>query len=251
MKILLKAFIVDDEPLARDELTYLLRQSKRIEVVGEAESVEETIEQIQHKQIDVLFIDIQLSNESGLDLAGKLLGMKHCPMVVFATAYDEYALKAFELNAVDYILKPYEEERVLKTIEKLERLTESQSKNEKIIQKRPPRFAEGAEKLAITFEEKIVLLNVSDIFYVGTIDGKTVVVTKKQNYQISEPLITIEKKIQNPSFIRVHRAFLVNINAIVEIEPWFNSTYNLMMPDGSKVPVSRTFTKELKQILGF
>lgn len=246
---MLRAFIVDDEPLARDELTYLLLQSKRIEIIGEAESIEDTIEKIQQEQIDVLFIDIQLSNESGLDLAGKLLGMKHCPMVVFATAYDEYALKAFELNAVDYILKPYEQERVLKTIDKLERLVESQKKS--LANRSLSRFAEGAEKLAITCNERIVLLNISDIYYVGTIDGKTVVVTKNHNYQISEPLITIEKKIQHSSFIRVHRAYLVNINAIVEIEPWFNSTYNLKMPDGSTVPVSRTFTKELKQIIGF
>lgn len=248
---MLRAFIVDDEPLARDELGYLLRQSKHVEVIGEAESIFDTITFITQNPTDVIFIDIQLAEESGLDLAEKLLRMEHCPMVVFATAYDEYALKAFELNAVDYILKPYEEERVLKTIEKLQRLKESNTKNRPNLKNPSSRFKERAEKLAITFEERIVLLNINEINYVGTIEGKTVVVTNNQKYQISEPLVTIEKKIQHPSFVRVHRAFLVNINTIVEIEPWFHSTYNLIMADGSKVPVSRTFTKDLKQILGF
>lgn len=242
--------MVDDEPLARDELGYLLRQSKLVDVIGEAESIDDTLKFIKKNAADVIFIDIQLAEESGLDLARQLLQLEPCPMVVFATAYDEFALKAFELNAVDYILKPYEEERIWKTIGKLQKLQESKNHISPI---RNPvaRLTERTEKLAITFEERIVLLNINEINYVGTIDGKTVVVTNTHKYQISEPLVTIEKKIEHSSFIRVHRAFLVNINKIVEIEPWFHSTYNLMMEDGSKVPVSRTFTKDLKQILGF
>lgn len=248
---MLRAFIVDDEPLARDELSFLLGQSKQVEVFGEADSIIETITQIQENTIDVIFIDIQLAEESGLELAEKLLSLDDSPMVVFATAYDEYALKAFELNAVDYILKPYEEERVWKTIVKLLKLQNSKQRNKSIKRNFSSRMIEQSGKLAITFEERIVLLNINEIIYVGTIDGKTVVATNIQKYQISEPLVTIEKKILYASFVRVHRAYLVNINAIVEIEPWFNSTYNLIMTDGSKVPVSRTFTKDLKQILGF
>lgn len=248
---MLRAFLVDDEPLARDEFSYLLRKSKQVEIVGESDSIEETLEFIQQNQIDVIFIDIQLAEESGLDLAYKLLNLENCPMVVFSTAYDEFALQAFELNAVDYILKPYEEERVFKTIEKVRKLKENQSVKKTITKKSPSRFVERSEKLAITVEEKIVLVNINEINYVGTIDGKTVIVTNNQKYQISEPLVNIEKKIQHPSFVRVHRSFLVNINTISEIEPWFHSTYNLIMSDGSKVPVSRTFTKDLKQILGF
>jgi two-component system, LytTR family, response regulator LytT len=248
---MLRAFLVDDEPLARDEFIYLLRKTKQVEIVGESDSVADTMECIQQNQIDVIFIDIQLAEESGLDLAGKLLNLENCPMIVFATAYDEFALKAFEVNAVDYILKPYDEERVCKTIEKVRKLKENRSVHKPSIKNSTSRLVERSEKLAITFEERIVLLNLKEINYVGTIDGKTVVVTKNQKYHISEPLVNIEKKIQHRSFVRVHRAFLVNIDTIVEIEPWFHSTYNLLMADGSKVPVSRTFTKDLKQILGF
>jgi two-component system, LytTR family, response regulator LytT len=248
---MLRAFLVDDEPLARDEFSYLLQKTKQVEIVGESDSISDTLECLHESQIDVIFIDIQLGEESGIELAGKLLGLENCPMIVFATAYDEFALKAFEVNAVDYILKPYDEERVCKTIEKIRKMKENRSVHNTEIKKINSRLAERSEKLAITFEERIVLLNLQEINYVGTIDGKTVVVTKNQKYHISEPLVNIEKKIQHPSFVRVHRAFLVNIDTIIEIEPWFHSTYNLLMSDGSKVPVSRTFTKELKQILGF
>lgn len=248
---MLRAFLVDDEPLARDEFSYLLRKTRQVEIVGEADTIVGTLDGLHENQIDVIFIDIQLAEESGLDLAAKLLSLDHCPMVVFATAYDEFALKAFELNAVDYILKPYDEERVCKTIEKVRKLKDNRSVQKTTTKSSNPRLVERSEKLAITCEERIVLLNINDINYVGSDDGKTVVVTKNQKYQISEPLVNIEKRIQHPSFIRVHRAYLVNINTIIEIEPWFHSTYNLIMSDGSKVPVSRTFTKDLKQILGF
>jgi two-component system, LytTR family, response regulator LytT len=102
-----KAFIVDDEPLARDELAFLLKRSKQVEIAGEGDSIESSLSQIQELPIDVIFLDIQLANESGLDLAEKIMDLDPRPEIVFATAYDEYALKAFELQAIDYIMKPF------------------------------------------------------------------------------------------------------------------------------------------------
>ncbi|MEH7479646.1 LytTR family transcriptional regulator DNA-binding domain-containing protein [Neobacillus drentensis] len=248
---MLKAFIVDDEPLARDELTYLLKRSKQIEIVGESDSVESTFEKISNLELDVIFLDIQLADESGIEIAALVNKLDHPPLIVFATAFDEYALKAFDLNAVDYILKPFDEKRVLQTIEKLYKLIEYKKQAIPFSIQKNNFVNERSEKLAITIEEKIVIVNISDILYIGTNEGKTVIATGNSKYFVSDTLITFERKLQHSSIIRVHRAYLVNVDAIIEIEPWFNSTYNLIMKDGEKVPVSRTYTKELKQLLGF
>jgi len=249
--MLLKAFVVDDEPLARDELVYLLKRSKQIEIVGESDGVESALEKISNLDLDVIFLDIQLADESGIEIAAHINRLDHPPFIVFATAFDEYALQAFELNAVDYILKPFEEKRVLQTIEKLYKLIENHKQAIPIFTQRQNFGNEWPEKLAITIDEKIVIVNISDIHYIGTNEGKTVIAIENTKYSVSDSLVTFERKLKHSSIIRVHRAYLVNVDAIVEIEPWFNSTYNLIMKDGEKVPVSRTYTKELKQLLGF
>jgi two-component system response regulator LytT len=248
---LLKAFIVDDEPLARDELSYLLKRSKQVEIAGEADSVETALEKIENLAIDVLFLDIQLADESGMEIAGSVNKLEYPPLIVFATAYDEYALKAFELNAADYILKPFDEKRVLQTIGKLIKLMGKKEPRIELSSGKKSYPSERAEKLALTIDEKIILVNINEILYIGTNEGRTIIATETQKYSVSEPLITFERKLEHTSIIRVHRAYLVSINAIVEIEPWFNSTYNLIMKDGEKVPVSRTYTRDLKQLLGF
>jgi two-component system response regulator LytT len=248
---LLKAFIVDDEPLARDELAYLLRRSKQVEIVGQADNFETALEKLQYLDIDVIFLDIQLGNDSGIEIANKLNELEYPPLIVFATAYDEYALKAFELNAADYVLKPFEEKRVLHTIDKLVKLISPHEPSISLASRQNTGLSELAAKMAITVDEKIVILNVKDILYIGTNEGKTIIVTNKDKYVVSDTLVTCERKLKNFAIIRVHRAFIVNINSIKEIEPWFNSTCNLIMTNGEKVPVSRTHIKKLKQLLGF
>lgn len=250
MKRLLKVFIVDDEPLARDELIYLLKRSKQVEIAGEADSIDMALEKLQNLDIDVAFLDIQLGEERGIDIADKLNQLEYPPMIVFATAYDDYALKAFELNAVDYILKPFDEKRVQQTIEKLEKRMNSHGPKITVAAGRHEIFSNRAEKLAITVDEKIVLVNVKDILYIEASDGKTILVTTKKKFTVHDTLVTFERRLENSPVIRIHRAYLVNINSIMEIVPWFNSTYNLVLINDEKVPVSRTYIKELKQLLG-
>ncbi|WP_018665184.1 LytR/AlgR family response regulator transcription factor [Heyndrickxia acidiproducens] len=248
---MLTAFIVDDEPLARDELIYLLKRSKQVEIAGQAESIETAFDKLKDMDVDVIFLDIQLGEESGINIAKKLNQLGDPPMIVFATAYDEYALKAFELNALDYLLKPFDEKRVQQTIEKLVKQINGTEQRFKFPSGVQAILANQPEKLALTVDEKIVLINVNDILYIQANDGKTMVATTKNKYYVHDSLVTFERKLEQSSIIRVHRAFLVNINSIVEIEPWFNSTYNLILVNNEKVPVSRTYVKELKQLLGF
>ncbi|MGG4033998.1 LytTR family transcriptional regulator DNA-binding domain-containing protein [Paenibacillus cisolokensis] len=247
---MLRAFIVDDEPLARDELAYILRRTKRVDVIGEAESLEQAAEQIGQYKPDAVFLDIQLAEDSGLELAARLVRDDERPDIVFATAYDEHALKAFELNAADYILKPFDENRIRQTVEKLIRLRDA--RDAVSTRKAAPQLApERTDKLAIMVDDRILLVPVSQILYIGSEEGKTVIATETgQKYTVAEPLVVFEQKLRNTPIVRVHRAYLANMDGIVEIQPWFHSTYNLMMKDGSKVPVSRTYTKELKQLIG-
>lgn len=245
---MLKAYIVDDEPLARDELKYLLTRSKQVVPLGESDSVEEAMADIFELKPDLVFLDIELDEDSGLDLAKKLEKLKPAPAIVFATAYDEFALKAFELNAVDYILKPFDEERIGKTLEKIKKM---QKIGDQDFPNYPSMNNNQNGKMAVLVDERIILLTYADIVYLESSEGKCTIDTVDQKYKVSETLIVLEKKLTNTKFLRVHRSFIVNIDYIVEIEPWFNSTYNLIMKNGSKVPVSRTYVKGLKQILGF
>ena len=245
---MLRVYIVDDEPLARDELKYLLLRSKEAEIAGESDCIDNALADIHILKPDLVFLDIELADENGLNIAKRLGEYNPTPALIFATAYDEYALQAFDLNAVDYILKPFEEERILKALEKVKR-----TRGINNVQQRPGTqpVREVKGKIPVLVDDRIILLNCRDILYLESRDGKCIIKTKELEYKISDALVMIEMKINDGSFLRVHRSFIVNVDQIAEIEPWFNSTYNLTMEGGSKVPVSRTYVKELRMLVGF
>lgn len=244
---MLKAYIVEDEPLAREELKYLLIESKQVEIVGEADCLKEAIKDISKQRPDLVFLDIDLDGDNGLDLAKRLLLLKPTPAIVFVTAYDEYALQAFELSAIDYILKPFDEERIQKTLKKI--IQVGNIGNEKIPFQSFPKV--HSEKVAFLVDEKIVLLENKSIIYLEAFEGKCKVKTLDEEYIVSDSLVVVEKKLNNGQFMRVHRSYIVNMDHIVEIHPWFNSTYNVLLKDQSQVPVSRTYVKDFKMYVNF
>lgn len=243
---MLRAYVVDDEPLARDELKYLLARSREVEILGESDCIEDALHDIPLLKPDIVFLDIELAGENGLHLAAKLEGLNPVPAIVFATAYDEYALQAFDVNAVDYLLKPFSEERIHKMLDKVKKLHLHTKEPGKV----DTSNLQCKGKIAVMTEEKIILLTCNDIVFLESYEGKCKIRAVNHLYKVSEALIGLEKKLPRTQFFRVHRSYLVNIDHIVEILPWFNSTYNLRMSDGSEVPVSRTYVKELKQLLG-
>ena len=249
---MLKALVGFDARLALVALIYLVRRTRRGAVGGDAAAAEDALAGVAAAQPDVVFLDIELQEESGLDIACRLRELETPPDVVFATAYDEFALKAFELNAADYILKPFDEQRVQQTIRKLLRLREREAypASAASAPRGGPGERERQERLAITVDERIIVLHVNDIVYLGFEDGKTVIATTERKYKVGESLTQLERKLNHPSIVRVHRAFLVHLDRIVEIQPWFHSTCHHRMQDGSRIPVSRTYMKELKQLLG-
>ncbi|TDL88851.1 response regulator [Vibrio vulnificus] len=248
---MMKAFIVEDEPLARDELKYLLKRSRQVEVVGEAEGIEDAMRDISRLKPELVFLDIELADGNGLHLAKQLAELDPAPSLIFATAYDEFALQAFELYAFDYLLKPFNEKRIRQTLDKLMKQRQI-GKHESGTAAPASRMAvEQTGKLAVVIDDRIVLIDRDHILFIGLVEGKTIIKTGENEYKIGDPLIVLERKLDTRSFLRVHRSFIVNVIHISEIQPWFNSTYNLIMSDGSNIPVSRTYVKELKQLIGF
>ncbi|MCR8927133.1 LytTR family transcriptional regulator DNA-binding domain-containing protein [Priestia megaterium] len=244
---MLRVLIVDDEMLARDELKYLLHRTKEVDFIEEAESIEEALDKMMDEKPDLLFLDIQLSDDSGFDIAKRLKKMKNPPAIIFATAYDQYALQAFEVDAIDYILKPFDEERVVQAIHKYKkmRVPHPAVKEESIGES-----SSQTGKLAISVDDSIVLVNIKDILFVGLIEGEVTIQTITESYHTADTLAMLEKKLPSQSFSRVHRGYIVNVDHISEVQPWFNSTYNLVMKNDERVPVSRTYAKELKKRLG-
>ncbi|MCK8098617.1 LytTR family DNA-binding domain-containing protein [Bacillus sp. 2CMS4F] len=239
---MLRVLIVDDEILARDELAYLLKRTNEELEINEAENIESAFDQMMDQKPDLLFLDVDLSGENGFDIAKRLKNMKNPPAIVFATAYDQYALKAFEVDALDYLTKPFDEERVRQTMKKYKKVKREIDEPEQISHA-------SQHKLALSVGESIVIVDTKDIIFVGTGDGHVHVKTFDASYSVNDTLVVIEKKLPETDFLRVHRSFVVNTEYIKEIQPWFNSTYNLIMKDGSKIPVSRTYAKELKKLL--
>ncbi len=245
--MILRVLIVDDEPLARDELAYLLGQCEGVSAVAQADSIEEALGTMLEEPVDLIFLDIHLTNESGLSLAGKINKLKKPPLIIFATAYDDYAVKAFELNATDYVLKPFELERIQQAVKK----AYGQYQKGQIKELESPKQNDaGFQVLPIQMDERIYMLQVPEIIAIGVENGETTIYTKNMTYIIHEPLSALERKIGGHPFLRVHRAFLINLKEIKEIQPWFNHTFQLTMSNGLKVPVSRSYMKDFKEKVG-
>lgn len=241
-----KAYVVDDEPLARDELIYILNRTNKVEVLGESDNIVDALADIAIYKPDIVFLDIQLDEENGLTLAKKLEDFQPAPAICFVTAYDEYALEAFEAHAIDYILKPYDERRIEKTLNKFINMRESITQKTSTPENK---HRNKIDKITVTVNDRIVLINPGDLTYLEATDGKCKIKTVNNEYLVNMTLTSLEKKLVPDYFLRVHRSYIVNVHRIQEIEPWFNSTYNLQMEDGSTVPVSRTYVKDLKRVL--
>jgi two-component system LytT family response regulator/two-component system response regulator LytT len=275
----LSALIIDDEQLAREELSYLLAQVGGVDVVAQGANGIEAVDLIEEHHPDMVFLDVQMPGLDGFAVIQKL--MEHRtkairdgapkaqlapPQVVFATAYDQYAVRAFDVNAVDYLLKPFDRARVEQAVERVRgRLAGSspngatgslpESQIESIL--RLLNLPQGASrtpqpaKLIVQAQSRLLLIDQAEICYAAIDDGVIRVVT--QSFEGSSKCRTLEELLDllDPAlFWRAHRGFVVNINHIREVVPWFKSSYQLRMDDKQKteIPVSRAQTKRLREL---
>lgn len=260
----LKALIVDDEYPARQELRFALSGFEDIEIVGEATNAQEALALVKALDYHVLFLDISMPGMSGLELGAAIQELPRQPLIIFITAYDEYAVRAFEVNAVDYLLKPVEPGRLKKAIDKVmkayqESAAPAESTDEAVSNngnnKTPPTPANQIKIDRIPAEKqgKTVLVAESDIFYAFTEQDYIYIKTYNDKLFTRFTLKELEARLNSSIFFRTHRCYLVNLHKVREIIPFFNGTYNLVVEDkeNTEVPVSRAQAKKLRKILGF
>jgi two-component system response regulator LytT len=260
----LHAVVVDDEQLARDELGYLLGRVGGVEIVGQAGNGVEALAAIHRLQPDIVFLDVQMPGLTGFEVARRLLETRAPSQIIFVTAYDQHAIEAFEVNAVDYLLKPVEQARLEVAVDRARRRISVEhafdrggspgvdpAQLEKIVQLVAERQSRR-ERLAIRVGERFMLVQADDVIYASLGDDGIAVVTDAHagtsNYRTLDEL---QDRLDSSVFWRVHRSHLVNINKIKEIVPWFSRNYILRMKDAktTEIPVSRTQTKRLREYL--
>ena len=257
----LTVIIVDDEPLARQELKYLLESADGVDVVAQGSNGIEAVELVRAHKPDVVFLDVQMPGLDGFAVLKKLLDKKaDLPQVVFATAFDQYAVRAFEVNAVDYLLKPFDRKRVLKTVEKVRaRLADrtdsaGEAKLDALLQlvetrMQPAKPSTG--KVIVRALGRLLLVDQREICFASIESGAISVVTRGVEGQSNcRTLEELMDQLDPEAFWRAHRSFVVNIQHIREVVPWFKSSYQLRMDDPKKteIPVSRAQTKRLREL---
>jgi DNA-binding LytR/AlgR family response regulator len=256
METTLKVIIADDEAPARSKMRRMLEKADDIEVIAEAENGLEALEKIQQMKPDLVFLDIEMPGLQGIQVAESLTG-KHMPYIVFATAYNEFAIKAFDLNAIDYLLKPFNEERLEACLEKVRRLddnlrTVAKEQHEKIEEL-------DEESMKIPFSTKIPiptfdrykLVDFDEVVCIEVEDRNTILYTLDKSYTLNQTLDYFEKKLPADKFLRVNRGALIGLVHVKEIVIWFGNRFKIILSTGKDVISSREKSKVLKQVLKF
>jgi two-component system LytT family response regulator/two-component system response regulator LytT len=251
----LTVVVVDDEQLARDELCFMLEELGGVSILGRSGNGQEALDLIARTEPEVVFLDVQMPGLTGFEVARRLRERKTASQIVFVTAFDQHALEAFEVNAVDYLLKPVDAARLAEAVERARRRVSSErplnDQLEHIVQLVAERQSRR-ERLAVKVGERFLLVQSADIIYASLTDDSINIVTSQvagtSNFRTLDEL---QASLDPGVFWRVHRSHLVNINKIKEIVPWFSRNYILRMKDAkaTEIPVSRTQTKRLREYL--
>ena len=236
---MLKAIIVDDEAPARSELAFMLEENGKVEVVAEASNVREALEQLKDRGADIMFLDINMPGMDGLQLAEALTRLKYPPYVIFVTAYGEHAVKAFEVNATDYLVKPVETDRLNQAITKVQQLISGQG--------RPT----SNERIPVEKGGKKLLIPTDKIHFIMAKDDYSYLHTETDRYLSTVSLAQLESKLESQGFFRVHRRYLVNLAYVREVDNVTGGTLLLTLAgEEEQIPVSRRRVASLKKVLG-
>ncbi len=245
----MRAIIVDDEQPAIDELNFLLENYEAIEVLSSFNEPKKALAYILLNEVDVIFLDISMPEMDGFALAEVLIRLRKPPAIVFVTAYDEYAIKAFDVNAIDYLLKPVTYDRLDKAVLKLSQLEKQVEPISNLLKERY--IEQRAKRLPLWKNDRIHLISPKDIAFIEASDGETTIHTSKGTFVSNESLNHYEDILTTYGFFRCHRSYLIHLECIKEIVPWFNNTYIVKLQgyDSQDVPVSRRNIKDFKTLL--
>ncbi|SFQ94978.1 MULTISPECIES: LytR/AlgR family response regulator transcription factor [unclassified Enterobacter] len=241
----MKVIIVEDEILAQQELSWLIKEHSQMEIVGTFDDGLDVLKFLQHNKVDAIFLDINIPSLDGVLLAQNISQFAHKPFIVFITAWKEHAVEAFELEAFDYILKPYQESRIITMLQKLETASQQQT-----ALSTTGTVTRENDTINLVKDERIIVTSIHDIYYAEAHEKMTFVYTRRESYVMPMNITEFCNKLPQAHFFRCHRSYCVNLNKIREIEPWFNNTYILRLRDLEfQVPVSRSKVKEFRQLM--
>ena len=243
------AIIIDDEQPARDLIKHYLKEYPDIELLGEYKDGFAGLKAIQEQKPDIVFLDIQMPKLTGFEML-ELIGDP--PQIIFSTAYDQYAIKAFEMSAVDYLLKPYSPERFGQAIIKARQQVEARTKKQGDIAKLITTLDEKPEflqRIAVKTRHRIEVIPVADIIYIEADDDYVTLHTASEKYLKEKTMKFMETHLDPAQFIRIHRSYIVNISQITRLELYQKETYNVLLKNGASIRASSSGYKELKQVL--
>jgi len=251
---MLRVLIAEDEKPAREELKYLISRNRDLRVVGEAENGREAVDLCETLAPDLVFLDIDMPVMNGIEAAEGILKGNGCTRIVFVTAYDEFAIKAFELRAVDYLLKPVTHARFDETISRLREQAGPGHRGEAVLadllETMRTRAAGGSGRITLYKDRSLIPIDFADIVFVTACGRSTSVVTRAGRFETNFTLAELARQLEGPRFFRCHRGFIINIDCIERVDYWFNNTFLVMMKGfAEKIPVSRSRVREFRELL--
>jgi two-component system LytT family response regulator len=252
MKI--KTLIVDDEPLARERIRTLLAKEPDIEIAGECANGDDALAAMKKRPVDLLFLDVQMPEMDGFEMLGRL-GKDALPAVIFVTAYDQHALRAFEVHALDYLLKPFKQSRFKEAVQRVREQVgrrQSDDVSKRLLQLLADRKPAPAylHRLTVKENERVVLVKASQIEWIESAGNYVVLHVGKQNHILRETLAALEAQLDPKLFLRISRSTLVNLDQVRELQPLFKGEYAVVLHNGKQLPMTRGI-RELEEKLRF
>ena len=242
-----KIIIIDDEPLARSIVKEYLQKNPELEIVQECNDGFEGVKAIQQYEPDLIFLDIQMPKINGFEML-ELLDQP--PAVIFTTAFDEYAIKAFEAHAIDYLLKPFNQERFNKAIQKWKEQASSSQKNTNELLETASQSPAQSQRIVVKTGSKIKIIPVHDVHFLEAADDYVKVHTQEGSFLKNKTMNHFEKTLDGQQFVRSHRSYIVNVQQITRIDPYEKDNHIAILKSGAKVPVSRNGYAKLRTVLG-
>lgn len=255
----IRTLIVDDEPLGRERVRSLVQDQPGLEVIGEANDGDQAIQAILHgidgQQPDLVFLDVQMPRRTGFEVI-QAVGPDRMPAVVFCTAYDQYALKAFDVHAVDYLLKPFDRDRFEGAVDRARKHLEAEDGGAlktqlmQLVRDLQPAAVAKQDRLVVKSGGRLFFLRTDEIDWIEAAGNYVRVHVGKEAHLLRETMNSIEGRLDQKMFLRIHRSRMVNMERVKELHPWFNGDYAVILRDGTKLMLSRGYRDKLQERLG-